>query len=131
MGELSNADQSKYIGWQGAFYNIAKIVATGGLVYLAGILIEKSTSQGSSLYDANQHAWMIIMAILSAVMVLLGIYHIFMLPSGGKRAAAEVHRTGKQVMVELGEVLIDFSGKDILSITSASSFSTALLKVLS
>lgn len=74
MGELSNADQSKYIGWQGAFYNIAKIVATGGLVYLAGILIEKSTSQGSSLYDANQHAWMIIMAILSAVMVLLGIY---------------------------------------------------------
>lgn len=71
------------------------------------------------------------MAILSAVMVLLGIYHIFMLPSGGKRAAAEVHRTGKQVMVELGEVLIDFSGKDILSITSASSFSTALLKVLS
>ncbi len=64
MGELSNADQSKYIGWQGAFYNIAKIVATGGLVYLAGILIEKSTSQGDSLYDANQHAWMIIMAIL-------------------------------------------------------------------
>lgn len=111
MGELSNADQSKYIGWQGAFYNIAKIVATGGLVYLAGILIEKSTSQGDSLYDANQHAWMIIMAILSAVMVLLGIYHIFMLPSGGKRAAAEVHRTGKQVMVELGEVLIDFFRK--------------------
>ena len=111
MGELSNADQSKYIGWQGAFYNIAKIVATGGLVYLAGILIEKSTSQGDSLYDANQHAWMIIMAILSAVMVLLGIYHIFMLPSGGKRAAVEVHRTGKQVMVELGEVLIDFFRK--------------------
>ena len=54
---------------------------------------------------------MIIMAILSAVMVLLGIYHIFMLPSGGKRAAVEVHRTGKQVMVELGEVLIDFFRK--------------------
>ena len=34
-----------------------------------------------------------------------------MLPSGGKRAAAEVHRTGKQVMVELGEVLIDFFRK--------------------
>ena len=34
-----------------------------------------------------------------------------MLPSGGKRAAVEVHRTGKQVMVELGEVLIDFFRK--------------------
>lgn len=46
MGELSNTDQSKYIGWQGAFYNIAKIVATGGLVYLAGILIEKIHKSG-------------------------------------------------------------------------------------
>lgn len=77
MGELSNADQSKYIGWQGAFYNIAKIVATGGLVYLAGILIEKSTSQGNSLYDANQHAWMIIMAILSAVMVIRYLSYLY------------------------------------------------------
>ena len=38
MSELSNDDQAKYIGWQGAFYNIAKIIATGGLVYLAGYL---------------------------------------------------------------------------------------------
>lgn len=111
MGELSNADQSKYIGWQGAFYNIAKIVATGGLVYLAGILIEEYTAQGDSLYNANQHAWMIIMAILSAVMVLLGIYHIFMLPSGGRQTASETHRTSKQVMKELGEVLLDFFRK--------------------
>ena len=32
MSELSKQDQAKYIGWQGAFYNIAKIVASGGLV---------------------------------------------------------------------------------------------------
>lgn len=31
MKELSPEDQAKYIGWQGAFYNLAKIVATGGL----------------------------------------------------------------------------------------------------
>ena len=30
MTELSKPDQAKYIGWQGAFYNIAKIVASGG-----------------------------------------------------------------------------------------------------
>ena len=40
MSELSNEDQAKFIGWQGAFYNIAKILATGGLVYLAGYFIE-------------------------------------------------------------------------------------------
>ncbi|MEG0463443.1 MAG: MFS transporter, partial [Bacteroides sp.] len=52
MSVLSKADQAKYIGWQGAFYNLAKIVATGGLVYLAGYLI-------GIVGEAN--AWMIIM----------------------------------------------------------------------
>ena len=33
MKELSPEDQAKYIGWQGAFYNLAKIVATGGLFH--------------------------------------------------------------------------------------------------
>ena len=40
MAELSEQDQAKYIGWQGAFYNLAKLVATGLLVYLAGVLID-------------------------------------------------------------------------------------------
>ena len=35
MSELSNEDQARFIGWQGAFYNIAKILATGGVVYRA------------------------------------------------------------------------------------------------
>ena len=39
MSELSKQDQAKYIGWQGAFYNIAKIIASGGLVWLAGALL--------------------------------------------------------------------------------------------
>ena len=43
MSELSQQEQAKYIGWQGAFYNIAKIIATGGLVYLAGYAIERYT----------------------------------------------------------------------------------------
>ncbi|MEG0454890.1 MAG: MFS transporter, partial [Bacteroides sp.] len=74
MSVLSKADQAKYIGWQGAFYNLAKIVATGGLVYLAGYLI-------GIVGEAN--AWMIIMGSCGAIMVLLGLYHIRMLPSGG------------------------------------------------
>lgn len=81
MSELSTSDQAKYIGWQGAFYNIAKIIATGGLVYLAGYLIEQygggEGAEASAVLSANQNAWMIIMAILCVVMVLLGIYHIF------------------------------------------------------
>ena len=40
MSVLSKEEQAKWIGWQGAFYNIAKIAATGGLVYLAGVFIK-------------------------------------------------------------------------------------------
>ncbi|MCQ8210206.1 hypothetical protein NPS74_21230, partial [Cutibacterium acnes subsp. acnes] len=39
MSVLSNEEQARWIGWQGAFYNVAKIAATGGLVYLSGIFI--------------------------------------------------------------------------------------------
>lgn len=38
MDELNAQEQAKYIGWQGAFYNVAKIIGTGLLVYLAGFL---------------------------------------------------------------------------------------------
>ena len=114
MSELSTSEQAKYIGWQGAFYNIAKIVATGGLVYLAGVLIEKygggSGADAEATILASRKAWMIIMAVLCAVMVLLGIYHIFMLPSGKKREQKE-QRTAGQVMTELGNVLLAFFKK--------------------
>ena len=38
LNELSPEDQAKYVGWQGAFYNIAKIFSGGALVYVAGEL---------------------------------------------------------------------------------------------
>ena len=113
MSELSSSEQAKYIGWQGAFYNIAKVIATGGLVYAAGIVIEHF-SQGSQesavVLAANQKAWMIIMAMLCGSMVLLGIYHIFMLPSTPQKKG-ENSRNARQVMRELIGVLTDFFRK--------------------
>ena len=82
MASLSKDDQARYIGWQGAFYNIAKIAATGGLVYLAGMLIESYTGDVSALDAAaaaaakrqgTVMAWTIIMAVIGVIMVLLGL----------------------------------------------------------
>ena len=109
MSELSNSEQGKYIGWQGAFYNIAKIVATGGLVYLAGYFIE-SYSEAGSVLEANKKSWMTIMLILSAVMILLALYHIFALPST-KVVKNEGKRSGKEILSELYNVLSDFFRK--------------------
>lgn len=113
MSELSTSYQAKYIGWQGAFYNIAKIVATGGLVYLAGYLIEMysaGATDGVAVLAANRKSWMIILAAMCVVMVVLGIYHMFMLPSGGS-AAVQKKRSVHETATELVNVLLDFFSK--------------------
>lgn len=100
MTELNKEEQAKYIGWQGAFYNLAKIVATGGLVYLAGSLIAKV---------GQVNAWMIIMGSCGGIMLVLGFYHIRMLPSGG--AATGQVKNLKDTMQELWSVILSFFRK--------------------
>ena len=53
MAELNKEDQAKYIGVQGAFYNVAKLVANGGLVALAGMLAEYFGAIEGASIDAN------------------------------------------------------------------------------
>lgn len=109
MSELNKQEQAKYIGWQGAFYNIAKIVASGGLVWLAGWLLKSfggvAGASEAVRYQATVHAWMVVMLILAAVMILLGIYHIRMLPSGGAAAGAT---SARETLNKLLEVIKDF-----------------------
>lgn len=100
MTELSKEQQARFIGWQGAFYNLAKIVATGGLVYLAGYLIGRF---------GTVSAWMIIMAVCGALLFLLSLYHARVLPSGGG-ASVKVHSL-KEGMQSLWEVIRSFFAK--------------------
>ena len=100
MSVLNNEEQAQWIGWQGAFYNIAKLAATGGLVYLAGFFIDH--------YGVAQ-AWTIIMLIIAVIMAVLGVYHIFILPSGGKQA--ETGKTLKESLTELWGVFVEFFQK--------------------
>ena len=108
MSELSTRDQAKYIGWQGAFYNLAKLVATGGLVWFAGWLYERSSAAGAATFDAYVHAWTVVLAILCVLLVVMGLYHAKMLPSGG--AAAEKH-TLREGLQGLREVIDAFFAK--------------------
>ena len=94
LNELSSTDQSKYVGWQGAFYNIAKVLSGGVLVYMAGELEKKF---------GIANAWMIVMATYCGIMILLGIYNMKVLPTGGetKKVASvkEGFETLKDVMI--------------------------------
>ena len=77
---LDNKEQAKYVGWQGAFYNVGKILSQGAFVLLAGILEQKI---------GVRPAWTIVMGSFGAILILMSIYHYKFLPSGGK--ASDVH----------------------------------------
>ena len=94
MSELSPASQAKYIGWQGAFYNLAKLVATGGLVWLAGWLYEGFSADGASSYDASVGSWTVVLLLLCVTLVALGLYHLRALPSGGSASEGRSLRDG-------------------------------------
>ena len=100
MSTLSTDEQARWIGWQGAFYNIAKIAATGGLVYLAGVFIDS--------YGVTR-AWMIIMLIIGLLMIALGCYHGFILRSGDSNDTTG--KTLREQLHELGSVFVDFFQK--------------------
>lgn len=113
MAELSSADQAKYIGVQGAFYNIAKLVANGGLVALAGMLAQSfGAVEGAPLVDniaAYKEAWMIIFLVISALLLVLGFYHSKMLPC--TQSGEHAKRSGAEVMGELWAVIKNFFTK--------------------
>lgn len=104
---LDKKTQSTYIGWQGAFYNLAKVLANGGLVALAGYLINHFKQTNPA--DAPFYAWMIIMGIIGVLLVGMAVYHFFMLPATPK-AGKDAKNFG-EAMTEMGQVLLDFFKK--------------------
>lgn len=106
LAALDKKTQAAYIGWQGAFYNIAKVLANGALVYLAGSLMQ--SFQASDPATAPIYAWMIIFGIISALLILLSIYHYFMLPNPQR---ASQSKSFGESMRELLSVFRDFFKK--------------------
>ena len=70
LNELTPKLQAEYVGWQGAFYNIAKVLSGGVLVYLAGELEKRI---------GIVNAWMTVMFLYGVIMIVLGLYNMKML----------------------------------------------------
>ena len=113
MGELNSSEQAKFIGVQGAFYNIAKLVANGGLVALAGMLASSYGAIKGAGMEANmaayKEAWMIIFLVISVMMISFGLYHIKMLPC--TQIKKQNIRSTLQVLTELWDVIKNFFQK--------------------
>lgn len=93
INTLTPKQQSQYVGWQGAFYNVAKVLSQGALVYVAGRL---------ELTVGPTEAWMIVMGLFGAILVSMSLYHMKMLPGGGSSqsvdSASETFRTFIEVV---------------------------------
>lgn len=99
LNELSADLQAKYVGWQGAFYNIAKVLSGGVLVYLAGELEKRI---------GITNAWMIVMFLYGIIMVILGLYNRKMIPPGVP--SREIHSV-KESFATLKDVITTFFQK--------------------
>lgn len=113
MAELSPENQAKFIGVQGAFYNIAKLVANGGLVAVAGLLAEHfGARDGAALAEnlpAYRDAWMVIFALISVILLGLGFYHTRVLPC--TQVPVTRQKSGAEVWKELWAVIRNFFTK--------------------
>lgn len=101
---IDRKTQAEYIGWQGAFYNLAKVLVNGGLIYLAGTLISRFKEDDPE--TAPMYAWMIIMGIMGAAMIILAVYHTFFLATGSTNE--ESPDDFKSAMTALWDVFKDF-----------------------
>lgn len=99
LNELSSKLQAKFVGWQGAFYNLAKLLSGGALVYLAGELEKKY---------GIANAWMTVMFIYGIIMIVLGIYNMKMLPNDSRDAEIQSKQEGFNT---LKDVIITFFQK--------------------
>jgi PAT family beta-lactamase induction signal transducer AmpG len=96
---LNPKQQAQYVGWQGTFYNFAKLFSNGGMVFLVGVLIP--------VYG-NTKAWAIILLVFAAVMFLLGLYNKKFLPQTQTQVKIQ---TASQVWATLSDVITSFFQK--------------------
>ena len=102
LTSLDEEKQAKYIGIQGMAWNVGRIFATAGIVWIAGVLKEKSG------YDAKE-AWAVALLVSGAAMGALTLYHFFMLPPGSKTASAS---TTEEAMATFKDSVVDFFKKE-------------------
>jgi len=100
MAQLNNREQAEYSGWQGAFFNVARYASSGVLLILADQL-EKSSG--------FSQAWTIIFGIAGAVLLALGLYHVFALPRD--LVSDKPRQSFSEIAGTLGHVLLEFLKK--------------------
>jgi PAT family beta-lactamase induction signal transducer AmpG len=99
---LDEKGQAKYIGVQGVFWTVGRLVGTALIVWIAGSLKEDYHLPAAT-------AWSWSMMVAAATLALLAIYHWFMLPTG---SIGDRPESIKAAFASFGDAVIDFFKKD-------------------
>jgi len=97
IASLDPRRQASFAGWQGAFFNVARFLATGGFFFLAGQL-EVRIPAGA--------AWGVVFGLAAGLMALVAAWHLRALPASPNARAGEGGIWGT-----LREVVTDFIAK--------------------
>ena len=102
MIALSEKGQTFYVGIRSTFYRVSTIVGQGLLIMLAGTL---------EVYTRNpQTAWAYTFVTVATVMLLLALYHTFMLPRPADDTDA-AHPTIRSTVAEFLDTFVAFFRK--------------------
>lgn len=106
IAALSTREQAAYMGWQGSFYNLARVFSMGGLLWLVGVLADRFARE--RITSATVDAWMVVFALAGLILVGLALYHMGVLPAGG---ALRQSGSARQVMTTFWDVALSFFEK--------------------
>jgi PAT family beta-lactamase induction signal transducer AmpG len=102
ISSMSHKEQATYVGVQGIFWNLGRIISAGLLVTFTGLLRARLG------LDWIQ-AWMVVMGVLALTMGLSFVWHLWVLPSGGR--AADAPRGLADALRTFGSAFLTFFAK--------------------
>ena len=106
IASLTSKQQAAYIGWQGAFYNLARVFSMGALLWLVGFFSDRFARAHAAAPVVR--AWMVAFGIVGLALFALSIYHTRMLPTGGEERKTE---SVAQMAGTFGNVVVSFLKK--------------------
>jgi PAT family beta-lactamase induction signal transducer AmpG len=106
-------EQALYIGVQGAFWNLGKVLVAGSLVSLTKVIFDWAAAgrpaPASGPHPAWFVAWMVVMLLIAGIMAVTAAYHYFLLPSGSK--APDAARNVREALRTTGDAWVSFFKK--------------------
>ena len=98
---LDEGEQSLFVGIRNTAYRIAMIAGQGGLLMLVGLF--------ENMFDSTVRAWSIGFMIAGALMILLWIYHSYILPHPVADCSTAV--SGRNILKEFGMTFLSYFKK--------------------